>query len=172
MLKVAGKWIVYIVPSINQRIGRLTSRHSRVFSVHYHVVANRRCMFVWCLWESHFKKKKKKCMSSCTCSCSFNFSFLLSICQLWCLLCILYLFRFHPGAVCLLLISSAVTMVVPFGIGRVIDIIYTPDDTGSMIPRLKRFCQILLVVFVIGAVANFGRVYLMQVSGACFQVVL
>ena len=39
------------------------------------------------------------------------------------------------GAVCLLLISSAVTMVVPFGIGRVIDIIYTKTEEGEMVKR-------------------------------------
>ena len=65
----------------------------------------------------------------------------------------------------LLFISSAVTLAVPFGIGRVIDIIYTPEEQGAMIPRLKTFCKVLLGIFIVGALANFGRVYLMQVSG-------
>jgi len=69
------------------------------------------------------------------------------------------------AAVGLLFISSAVTMAVPFGIGRVIDIIYTTAKDGHMVERLTQFCQFLLVIFVTGAVANFGRIYLMQTSG-------
>ena len=65
----------------------------------------------------------------------------------------------------LLFISSGVTMAVPFGIGRVIDIIYTPEEQGAMVPKLKTFCKVLLGVFIIGALANFGRVYLMHISG-------
>ena len=68
------------------------------------------------------------------------------------------------GGVGLLLISSAVTMAVPFGIGKVIDIIYT-QESGDMLERLWGFCKMLLLVFVIGAVANMGRVYLMRTSG-------
>jgi ATP-binding cassette subfamily B (MDR/TAP) protein 10 len=56
-------------------------------------------------------------------------------------------------------------MVVPFGIGRVVDIIYTKDDNSEMISRLTKFCIILLGVFIIGALANFGRIYIMQTSG-------
>jgi len=56
-------------------------------------------------------------------------------------------------------------MAVPFGIGRVIDIIYTTATDGHMVERLTNFCQILLAIFVIGALANFGRIYLMQTSG-------
>jgi len=56
-------------------------------------------------------------------------------------------------------------MAVPFGIGRVIDIIYTTATDGHMVERLSNFCQILLVIFVTGALANFGRIYLMQTSG-------
>jgi len=70
------------------------------------------------------------------------------------------------AAVGLLLVSSAVTMAVPFGIGRVIDIIYTTAKDGHMVERLTHFCQILLVIFVVGAFANFGRIYLMQTSGS------
>ena len=66
----------------------------------------------------------------------------------------------------LLFVSSAVTVAVPFGIGRVIDIIYTSAKDGQMVERLTRFCQILLAIFIIGAVANFGRIYLMQTSGS------
>ena len=67
----------------------------------------------------------------------------------------------------MLVISSAVTMAVPFGIGRVIDIIYTKAEEGQMTEHLRQFCKILLAIFLVGAVANFGRVYLMQSSGIC-----
>ena len=56
-------------------------------------------------------------------------------------------------------------MAVPFGIGRVIDIICTTAKDGYMVERLTHFCQILFVIFVVGAAANFGRIYLMQTSG-------
>jgi ATP-binding cassette subfamily B (MDR/TAP) protein 10 len=69
------------------------------------------------------------------------------------------------GAVVLLLISSGVSMAVPFCIGKVIDIIYTSSKEGHMKERLTVFCRIMIGVFVIGALANFGRVYLMQISG-------
>ena len=69
------------------------------------------------------------------------------------------------GAVGLLLISSGVTMAVPFCMGRVIDIIYTAAEQGQLLEKLNIVCQILVVVFVVGGVANFGRVYLMQVAG-------
>jgi ABC-type multidrug transport system fused ATPase/permease subunit len=72
------------------------------------------------------------------------------------------------AAVGFLLFSSAVTMTVPFGIGHVIDIIYTTTKEGDMVGRLTQFCQILLVLFFLGAVANFARIYLMQTSGKCF----
>ena len=63
------------------------------------------------------------------------------------------------------MISSAVTLVVPFGIGRVIDIIYTASEQGNMVERLQHFCLILLGIFICGALANFGRIYIMQSSG-------
>lgn len=69
------------------------------------------------------------------------------------------------GAVGLLFISSGVTMAVPFCMGKVIDIIYTTTDQQQLIERLNTVCLILVTVFVIGGLANFGRVYLMQVSG-------
>ena len=64
-----------------------------------------------------------------------------------------------------MLISSAVTMAVPFGIGRVIDIIYSKSDDGNMIKRLRDFCIVLLAVFICGAAANYGRIYYMQMAG-------
>lgn len=68
------------------------------------------------------------------------------------------------GAVFLLFISSAVTMSVPFCMGKVIDIIYT-SDPETMKANLTAVTQVLLLMFTFGAAANFGRVYLMQTTG-------
>lgn len=68
------------------------------------------------------------------------------------------------GAIGLLIVSSTVTMVVPFALGRVIDIIYT-EDSSNMRDNLNKLCLSLTIVFLIGAVCNFGRVYLMNLSG-------
>ncbi|XP_063958737.1 ATP-binding cassette sub-family B member 10, mitochondrial-like [Lytechinus pictus] len=72
-------------------------------------------------------------------------------------------------AIGLLLISSTVTIAVPFALGKVIDTIYnTSSEEGSrddMMKRLTRLCTFLAGVFLVGAAANFGRVYLMQTSG-------
>lgn len=70
------------------------------------------------------------------------------------------------GAIGLLFISSAVTMSVPFCMGKIIDIIYTSSqDTSQMVETLSYVCKILCGVFLLGGAANFGRVYLIQVSG-------
>ncbi len=69
------------------------------------------------------------------------------------------------AAVALLLVSSSVSMAVPFGIGKVIDLIYTQSDAESVSDRVKGVYKILIGIFLIGGVANFGRVYLMRVSG-------
>ncbi|XP_021378498.1 ATP-binding cassette sub-family B member 10, mitochondrial-like [Mizuhopecten yessoensis] len=67
----------------------------------------------------------------------------------------------------LLVVSSAVTMSVPFCIGKVIDIIYTElvNQGDKMKERLQQICSILVVIFIIGGLANFGRVYLMNLTG-------
>lgn len=69
------------------------------------------------------------------------------------------------GAVALLFISSGVTMAIPFCMGKVIDTIYSPVNEGKLVEKLNMICKYLVVIFLIGALANFGRVYLMQVSG-------
>ena len=55
-------------------------------------------------------------------------------------------------------------MTVPFFIGKLIDFIQTGDQE-SMKQKLKDVSLIMLGVFVIGALANFGRVYLIQSTG-------
>lgn len=67
-------------------------------------------------------------------------------------------------AIGLLTISSTITMAVPFALGHVIDIIYTAD-TLAMKQNLQNVCLTLTGVFLTGAAANFGRVYLMNVAG-------
>uniref|UniRef100_A0A1B6FPA5 ATP-binding cassette sub-family B member 10, mitochondrial n=1 Tax=Cuerna arida TaxID=1464854 RepID=A0A1B6FPA5_9HEMI len=68
------------------------------------------------------------------------------------------------GAIALLLVSSTVTMAIPFALGKVIDIIYT-EDSKQMRSNLNALCATLLGVFILGGLCNFGRVYLMNLSG-------
>lgn len=70
------------------------------------------------------------------------------------------------GAIGFLIISSSVTMAVPFSLGKVLDIIY--DSTSDMVgakEKLDALCLMLCGVFLIGGLCNFGRVYLMSISG-------
>lgn len=66
------------------------------------------------------------------------------------------------ASVVCLVISSAITMSVPYGIGKILDIVFTENFVAE---KLTSFCIIMLGVFVIGGIANFGRIYLM--NGAC-----
>lgn len=67
-------------------------------------------------------------------------------------------------AIALLLVSSSVTMAVPFCFGKVIDVINSVEKT-NMKENLNRLTLALFVVFLIGGVSNFGRVYLMSTAG-------
>jgi ATP-binding cassette subfamily B (MDR/TAP) protein 10 len=52
-------------------------------------------------------------------------------------------------------------MAVPFGLGKILDIIYdTSSEADSAKKKLDQFCLILAGVFLVGGLANFGRVYL------------
>ncbi|XP_014295524.1 ATP-binding cassette sub-family B member 10, mitochondrial [Microplitis demolitor] len=68
------------------------------------------------------------------------------------------------GAITLLLISSTVTMAVPFCLGKIIDIIYTEDKNKTK-DNLNKLSIVLLAVFMIGGMCNFGRIYFMSTSG-------
>ncbi|OAD54816.1 ATP-binding cassette sub-family B member 10, mitochondrial [Eufriesea mexicana] len=68
------------------------------------------------------------------------------------------------GAITFLLISSTITMAVPFCLGKLIDIIYTNDKKDTK-KNLNQFCIILFGIFVIGSLCNFCRVYLMSTAG-------
>lgn len=67
-------------------------------------------------------------------------------------------------AIALLLVSSSVTMAVPFCFGKVIDVVNTVEKT-DMKENLNRLTLALFVVFLIGGVSNFGRVYMMSTVG-------
>lgn len=52
-------------------------------------------------------------------------------------------------------------MAVPFGLGKILDAIYSSDtDSQTAKSKLDEFCMILAGIFLVGGVANFGRVYL------------
>ena len=63
------------------------------------------------------------------------------------------------GAILLLLLSSGVTMSVPFCLGKIIDMLQTYKH-DELRQRLKQMTLVLVAIFGLGAVANFGRVYL------------
>ena len=72
------------------------------------------------------------------------------------------------GACALLLMSTGVTMAVPASIGYVIDMIYSSaqeGDAADMRRKLTSLVELLIAIFVIGAAANCGRIYLIQTSG-------
>ncbi|XP_028156516.1 ATP-binding cassette sub-family B member 10, mitochondrial [Ostrinia nubilalis] len=70
------------------------------------------------------------------------------------------------GAISFLVVSSSVTMAVPFSLGKVLDIIYnSTSDLGAAREKLDTLCLMLCGVFLIGGLCNFGRVYLMSISG-------
>lgn len=63
------------------------------------------------------------------------------------------------AAVGCLIVSSSITMSVPFAIGKMLDLITANNFSRETI---FNFCAILGGIFVIGAFANFGRVYLIN----------
>ena len=69
------------------------------------------------------------------------------------------------GAIFLLVVSSSVTLSVPFLMGKVIDVVQEASDKGVLQGTLIPAAAFLSFIFVIGAVANTGRVYLLQMSG-------
>ena len=78
------------------------------------------------------------------------------------------------AAIGLLVISSGITMSVPYAIGKIIDIIYNMDQLKQsdqesqkqvIRERLKTVCAGLTGIFLLGGLCNFGRVYLMRISG-------
>ncbi|XP_052272084.1 ATP-binding cassette sub-family B member 10, mitochondrial-like isoform X2 [Dreissena polymorpha] len=72
------------------------------------------------------------------------------------------------GAISLLCVSSAVALSVPYWMGRIIDVINQSAHDGTLMEKLKTICSFLMLVFALGALANCGRVYLMDI--ACQRV--
>lgn len=70
------------------------------------------------------------------------------------------------AAIGCLVVSSSISMCVPFSIGRIMDIITTESMSGQ---RIADFCLILFGLFLVGAVANFGRIYLINGAGKARQ---
>lgn len=68
------------------------------------------------------------------------------------------------GAITCLLISSTITMAVPFSLGKVIDIIYQKDQKDTK-ENLDRVCLLLFGIFLFGGLCNFGRVYFLTTTG-------
>ena len=68
------------------------------------------------------------------------------------------------GAIAFLVVSSTVTMAVPFCLGKIIDVIYTEDREETR-QNLTKLSLGLLAVFIVGGICNFGRIYLMSTSG-------
>jgi len=71
------------------------------------------------------------------------------------------------AAVTLLLISSAVSMSLPFSIGRILDIATKPASEGSQLLglSLETFYIGLGTLLTIGACANYGRIIILRIVG-------
>lgn len=67
-------------------------------------------------------------------------------------------------AIAFLIVSSSVTMAVPFCFGKVIDVINTMEKT-KMKEQLNQLTFALFIVFLVGGLSNFSRVYLMSKTG-------
>lgn len=64
----------------------------------------------------------------------------------------------------LLTISSAVSLSVPFTLGRIIDF-FTSPSTSSLPVSVPTAAAILAAIFAVGAAANTGRSILMRIAG-------
>lgn len=57
-------------------------------------------------------------------------------------------------------------MAVPYSLGKVLDIIYSGTDTPVEAKRkLNQFCAVLVGVFLVGGLCNFGRIYIISCAG-------
>lgn len=70
------------------------------------------------------------------------------------------------AALTLLLLSSGVSMSIPFTIGKILDFATSTDPNPEIFGlSMNQFYSGLATVFVVGAFANFGRVLLLRVIG-------
>jgi putative ABC transport system ATP-binding protein len=75
--------------------------------------------------------------------------------------------KWLSAAFILLLISSAVTMSIPFSVGRIMDLSTkgSVDEAQIFGLTLRQFFYGLAAVLTIGATANFGRIILLRIVG-------
>ena len=75
--------------------------------------------------------------------------------------------RWLAAAFVLLLVSSAVTMSIPFSVGRIMDLSTKGpiDDVQIFGLTLRQFFFALAAVLTVGAGANFGRIILLRIVG-------
>ncbi|XP_049826142.1 ATP-binding cassette sub-family B member 10, mitochondrial isoform X2 [Aethina tumida] len=71
-------------------------------------------------------------------------------------------------AIGFLLVSSTVTMAIPYSLGKILDVVYKDKPDGATADEAKqnlfKITTILMGVFVLGAVCNFGRIYFMSIA--------
>lgn len=58
-------------------------------------------------------------------------------------------------------------MAFPFGLGKIIDLMYT-SNVEEMKESLKKVSLLLVNVIILIAICNFGRRYLLEVTGIMF----
>ncbi|PVV01000.1 hypothetical protein BB560_004602 [Smittium megazygosporum] len=68
-------------------------------------------------------------------------------------------------AIALLLVSSSVTMLLPYIMGKIIDIVTNPDLPAPFGLTITQIFTGLVCVFSFSSLANFGRIYLIRRSG-------
>ncbi|KAK3899095.1 abc transporter ATP-binding protein [Staphylotrichum tortipilum] len=75
--------------------------------------------------------------------------------------------KWLAAALVLLLISSAVTMSIPFSVGRIMDLSTKGpvDEVEIFGLTLRQFFFALAAVLTVGATANFGRIILLRIVG-------
>ncbi|KAL2759247.1 hypothetical protein ACRALDRAFT_1062257 [Sodiomyces alcalophilus JCM 7366] len=76
-------------------------------------------------------------------------------------------FKWLAVAIGFLLVSSSVTMSIPFSVGRILDLV-TKDPVENVRLfglTLSQFSYCLGTILTIGAIANFGRVFLLRIIG-------
>jgi ATP-binding cassette, subfamily B (MDR/TAP), member 10 len=75
----------------------------------------------------------------------------------------------HPDilvAIALLLVSSAVSMTIPFSIGKIIDIATSKIESTALFGlTLPQFYTALGIVLCVGGACNFGRIVLLRIAG-------
>ncbi|KAM8719981.1 hypothetical protein ACLKA7_006097 [Drosophila subpalustris] len=63
------------------------------------------------------------------------------------------------GLLCLV-VSSSITMTIPYFMGRVIDVVFRRSADDAAMNRLREYSVMLFWIFALGGFANFARVYL------------